>query len=365
MLGRLLERRSGESLTQILGAPSGRTRVGSAASMSESEALKHSAVWSCVWLIADLLSTLPLRVFRQASEKTVEVSPLPSLFATPSVEVSLLDWVSQHVTSLLLRGNAYGVVTARDGLGWPTSIENVSPDVVGVSRNSAGQRVYRVGSVQVDASDMLHIVGRPWAGLPVGLSVIEFAAKNIRLGLATQQFGSDFFDNGAHPTGLLSTSKDVNEAQAAAAKDRFRAAVGAREPVVLGQDLKYSALQIAPNESQFLETIAASDVTIARWFGVPPELIAASNSGQSVTYANLNDRMRSLLIFALNPWLERLQRAYSSLLPRPQYVRFATGGMLRADNASRYASYKLAIEAGFMTIDEVRALEELPPLGGQ
>jgi len=364
MLSRLFEKRATETLTQLLDSRGVRTATG-LGPIGEREALTHSAVWSCVWLIADLLSTLPLKVFRQVEGSAVEVSPLPSLFGSPSIEVSSLDWVSQHVTSLLLRGNAYGLVTARDQAGWPTAIENVSPDVVRVARDADGKRTYRVGSHDVDQSDIFHVIGRPWPGLPYGLSVIEFAARNIRLGLATEKFGSDFFAGGAHPTAILSTTKDVDAVQARAVKDRFKTATGSRDVVVLGQDLKYSPLQISPNESQFLETIDASAVTVARWFGVPPELIAASSSGQSVTYANLNDRMRSLLTFALNPWLERLQRAYSSLLPRPQYVRFATGGMLRADTASRYASYKLAIDAGFMTVDEVRSLEELPPLGGQ
>lgn len=362
MLSRLFERRYA-SISDLVGTFG--TRSSSVTGpVGEREALTHSAVWSCVWLIGDLLSTLPLKAFRTAQGRTVELDTLPSVFASPSIEVSAVDWVSQHVTSLLLRGNAYGVVTRRDAAGWPTAIENVSADVVRVSRDADGRRNYKIGSSAVDSSDVFHVIGRPWPGLPYGLSVIEFAARNIRLGLATEKFGSDFFAGGAHPTAILSTTKDVDAVQARAVKDRFKTATGSRDVVVLGQDLKYSPLQISPNESQFLETIDASAVTVARWFGVPPELIAASSSGQSVTYANLNDRMRSLLTFALNPWMKRLEDAYTALIPRPQYVKFGVGGMLRADQKTRYESHKLAIEAGFMTVDEVRALEELPPLGG-
>jgi HK97 family phage portal protein len=360
MLSRLFERRS-ETLTELVGRHG--TRSGGVTHVSESQALAHSAVWSAVWLIADLLSTLPVKVYRSSGGRPVEAST-PTVLASPSIEVGTVDWISQHITSLLLRGNAYGIVTTRDAQGWPTSIENVNADAVMVSRDKAGRRIYRVGSVDVDESNMFHVIGRPWAGLPYGISVLDFAARNIGMGLAAETFGDDFFRSGAHPTAILSTTKAVDSTQALAVKDRFKAAVGSRDVVVLGDDLKYSPLQIAPNESQFLETIGASAVTIARWFGVPPELIAANESGQSVTYANLNDRLRSLLMFALNPWQKRLEDAYTALLPRPQYVKFATGGMLRGDQKTRYESHKLAIDAGFMTVDEVRALEELPPLGG-
>lgn len=364
MLNRLFEKRD-DRVQQMLVSRGLVPMSSVSSSISEKESLAHSAVWSCVWLIADLLSTLPLKVYRTAGGKAVELPTTPSLFSSPSIEVSPIDWVSQHVTSLLMRGNAYGVVTSRDSMGWPTSIENVSPDVVRVSRDDKGKRTYRIGTRTVDASEVFHVIGRPWAGLPFGLSVIEYAARNIRLGLSTEKFGSDFFDSGGHPTGVLSTERDVSSEQAEAVKDRFVTATSGRGVVVLGQDLKYSPLQITPNESQFLETIAASDVTVARWFGVPPELIAAASSGQSITYANLNDRMRSLLIFALNPWLARLEYAYTTLLPRPQYVKFTTGGMLRADITTRYAAYKTGIDAGFLTVDEVRAYEDLPPIGGQ
>ncbi len=358
MLAKLFERRSA-SIAEVLGMR--RAATSSSGPISEQQSLTHSAVWACVWLISDLISTLPLKVFRDADGRTVEI-PTPSLFASPSIEVSQLDWVSQHVTSLLLRGNAYGVVTARDRLGWPTAIENVNADAVRVTRSKDGQLVYRIGRSTLDQSEVLHIIGRPWAGLPVGLSVIDFAARNIKLGLEVEKFGADFFGAGAHPTGVLTTPRDVTAEAAAAAKDRFKAAVGARDVVVLGQDLKFSQMQINPDDSQFLETLGANAATVARWFGVPPELVSASVSGQSVTYANLNDRMRSLLIFALNPWVERMQRAYTQLLPRPQYVKFSTGGLLRADIETRYRTYAQGLSSGFLTVDEVRGWEELPPL---
>ena len=100
---------------------------------------------------------------------------------------------------------------------------------------------------------------------------------------------------------------------------------------------------------------------ICRIYGVPPEMIGA-DSGNSMTYANVEQRDLALLKYVVGPWLTRLETALTALLPAGQYVKFNTGGLLRTDLASRYASYAIALTNGFLTVDEVRALEDREPL---
>jgi HK97 family phage portal protein len=100
---------------------------------------------------------------------------------------------------------------------------------------------------------------------------------------------------------------------------------------------------------------------ITRIFGVPPEMIGA-NSGTSMTYANVESRDISLLKYALQPWLGRLERAMNTLVSRNQYVKFNASALLRTDTLTRYQAHEIGLRAGFLTIEEVRELEDREPL---
>jgi HK97 family phage portal protein len=129
----------------------------------------------------------------------------------------------------------------------------------------------------------------------------------------------------------------------------------------MGSGIKWQAVSVAPEESQFLDTLRFNVQQIARIFGVPPEMIAAE-SGNSQTYANIESRDLSLLKYAVQPWLGRLERAMNTLVTRGQYVKFNAAGLLRTDLKTRYESYAIGLEQGFLTIEEVRDLEDREPL---
>jgi HK97 family phage portal protein len=130
---------------------------------------------------------------------------------------------------------------------------------------------------------------------------------------------------------------------------------------VLSGDLKWQPVSIKPEESQFVETQRLNVATIARLFNIPPELIAGEASN-SMTYANVTNQALHFLKFSLQPWISRIERALSRLIPSKQYVKLCPDALLRSTTKERYESYKVALDAGFMTVDEVRALEDLPPL---
>ena len=112
-----------------------------------------------------------------------------------------------------------------------------------------------------------------------------------------------------------------------------------------------------------------SGENICRLFGVQAEMIGLASSGSSVTYANREQRVQDFLTFSLSPWLSRIEEALSNLLPSDHVVRFRTGGLLRADIQTRYAVYEASARISQMTdgampltVEEMRALEDLPPL---
>jgi HK97 family phage portal protein len=100
---------------------------------------------------------------------------------------------------------------------------------------------------------------------------------------------------------------------------------------------------------------------IARIYAIPPEMIGA-DSGNAMTYSNIEARDLSFLKYALQPWLGRLERAMNTLVPRGQYVKFNAGGLLRTDTLNRYQAHAIALDQGFLTLNEVRDLEDRPPL---
>ena len=348
------------------------SRLGSTLVVDSDSALRHTAVWGCIRLIAGTTSTLPVAQIATERGRRVEVTP-SRLLSAPSAVVSPITWRDMLVTSLLLRGNAYGIVTEVDRTGFPVGIELIHPDRVS-GRMENGRKVISWDGTDHDLwplGDGWHLPAFTVPGNPFGLSVIEYARTTIAGGLAAEAFGTQFFTDGAVPSAVLSTDQAVTKDQAAELKARFMSAInGKREPAVLGAGMSYQPISVRPDESQFLDSQRFSNEAIARIFGVPPEMIGAATSGQAITYANVEQRISWFLMFTLTPWLARIEEAMSALLPSGQSVKFRTGGLLRADIATRYSVYESAARIGRMTggqmpltVDEMRALEDLPPLG--
>lgn len=323
-------------------------------------ALRLSACWACVSLLANTISTLPVAAHRRSGEEFT--SPL---LTSPASGWSLPEWLHAVVVSLLTRGNAYGVVTARSGPRLtPTQVELLGPDLVTVQINPDGSVIYRYRGRELDPADLWHVRGFTVAGSPVGLSPISYARESIGLGLATQRFGQQYFTDGAMPTGVLRVGPTASQDQIEVAKARLRQKAGTREPLVVGGEVSWTPLSVTNSESQFLDSMKFNVAQICRIFSIPPEMVGESSGDNSRTYSNIEARSLAFLQYSITPWLVRLENAISSLLPRGSFVKFTTGGLLKATTKERYEAYQIALAAGFRTIEEIRELEDLPPLEG-
>jgi HK97 family phage portal protein len=323
-------------------------------------AQRLSAVWACVRLLADTVSTLPVDVYRDGS---TEALPTPPLLRSPAAGMPLQAFLEATMRSLLLRGNAYGLVTARSGATMlPAQVELLHPDRVAVTRSETGRIGYRIGGREYPREDVWHVRAFVMPGTLLGLSPVEYARQAIGLGLAAEKFGAQFFGDNATPTGILTTEDHLSQEQATGMKERWKAIHRDRREIAVLGNLKYTPISIAPDESQFVETVRANVATVARFYGVPPEMIGGE-AGGSLTYANVEQRALDFLTYSLTPWLVRLETALTELLPARQYVKFNPGGLLRTSLRDRYEAHRIGIEAGFLTVDEARALEDLPALG--
>ena len=327
--------------------------------VNPSTALQHSAVWACVNLIASSISTMPLYAYRRGDRDPLP--DLPPILRAPSAGWSLHDFLYAALQSLLIRGNAYGLIVDRAGAGLlPSQVELLAPERVQPEVN--GRVIWRVDGQEIDPASLWHIKAYTSPGNVLGLSPIAHARQAIGLGLAVERYGGQWFGEGATPSGVLTSDQRITSQQAADLKERWLARhQGRRGIAVLGDGARFQPVSISPEESQFLETTRANVATVARYFGVQPELVGGE-SGGSLTYANVEQRALDFLQFGLAPWLVRLETAISGLLSSTTTVKFNAAALVRTDLLTRYQAHKVGIEAGFLTVNEARELEDRPPL---
>lgn len=334
-------------------------------------AVRHDAVFACVDLLSDLFATLPVGEFRKGDGTRTELTP-SSIVDRPSALISQVDWRTQVWTSLLLRGNAYGLVTewergtAEQGVMWPRTIELLNPDSVSWDARSGQYKVGSSGELHDSircGGDLWHVAGLTIPGFRFGLSPLMAAAASIMMGLNAQGFGSKWFADGAHPSAIIKSEHDLDQSQSENIKRKIVEVLnGSREPIVMGAGLDYQPISVTAEESQFLATIGANTSTIARIFRVPVEMIGGSVGGGSLTYASVEMRSLQFLTYSAQSRLARFEAHWSDLLPRGRYVKHNVDALLRVDFMTRVRGSDMQIRNGTMSPDEVRALEERPPI---
>jgi HK97 family phage portal protein len=363
---RRVEERQQYTLEQLLAETGAPTAAGEP--VTTDTAMRLSTVWRCVTLLSDSVSTLPLHVRRGDDPEPI---PTPPLLQRPSADFEeLSDWLWAVMASLLLRGNTFGLITARAGAGLlPAQVDLVHPDHMAVTLDPEdGRVVYRLGGETLDPSAVWHVKAYPFPAAPrmppLGLSPIAHARESIGLGLAAEKYAAEFFGDAAIPSGVLTTPEQINQEVANELKARWKHRFqGKREIAVLGAGAKFQAITIAPEEAQFIETQKANTATIAKFFGLDPRMVGGETGGHD-DYSSPEQRSTDFLTYSLRPWLYRVERAVSRLLPRNQNAKFNAGGFARATLLDRYQAHKLGIEAGWLLPSEARELEDLPPIPG-
>lgn len=354
------------NLPQLIDEATGGRRGISGGSVGWSGALAIPAVWAAVRLRANVISTLPVGVYRDRDglPERITGAAVPGVLSQPSADFDMISWLHASQLSLDLRGNAFGKIVARHPVNYlPTQVELVHPDTVTVRTDPRdGTIEYRFGGRVVENFDVWHERQNEVPGSVVGMSPITAAAAALGIIRAAENYGGQFFDEALTPSALLSSDAPIDEDAAKIVKRRVRATQHGREPLVLGGNWKYETLSISPTDALLLEVMRYGREDVALLFDTPGEWIGAPAQGSSVTYANREQRAQDLLAFRLGPAIERRQRALSRLTVRGQYVKLNTGSLLRADLAGRMAAYDKGLKLGVYGHDEVRALEERPPL---
>ena len=343
----------------------GGSATGAGVSVTPEKALTVDAMWSSVNLLASVVANLPVDVFRGSGTNKTPVNPAPAFISSPSLLVTRREWVYQAMVSLLLRGNAYGMVTEW-AVEKPRTVEWLDPATVKVTQKSSLRApTYSVNNEEIPASQLIHLRAFVKPGSAVGMSPVQYRAETLGISLAAREYGAGFYAGGGHPTAIFAnTNQTVSAGDAKIVKERFREVIAnKREALVTGSDWKYTPIQVSPQEADFVASMGYSDAQIARMYGPGlAEVLGYQTGGSSLTYTNRVDRSLDLLTYTVLPWVSKFDDFYTSAIPKPQTARTNVNALLRADPKTRMDMFRTAREIGFYNIDEERSLEDLPPL---
>jgi HK97 family phage portal protein len=357
------------STEDLIAAARGR-KTGNTVHVTADTALRHSAVWACLRLRADLVSTMPVDVYRRVNGIQVEVAKPPVLVAPGGAQVGVKEWLYSTQVDLDRAGNAFGIITERsgvigpDGRGLPARIDLVALGDVTIRATGSEITKFVIGGKEYEPWEIWHEKQYTVAGMPLGLSPVAYAAWTIEESLNAQQFARDWFAGGAVPMAeLKNINKTIDQKQARIARDNFKAAVSNGDLFVHGNDWEYKPIQAVAAQSAFIEARQYGLSDIARFFGCPGDMIDAAASGSAITYASITQRNLQFLIMHLGPAVSRREDAFTRhLTPGPRYVKLNADALLRMDPEARARTLASQITARTLTPSEARALEDRPPL---
>jgi len=345
--------------------------------VTESSIMALSAVWACANLLAGTVSSLPLMVYRtQNGVRTVDKahSLYRLLHDSPNFDQTSVDFWQFMQASLEFWGNAYAEKITTNGV--VTAIVPVSPNLMKVERQQNGSieytwtfenQFYR----RTDAQ-MLHIRG--FGGNPLGgMSTLHFGRNAFGLARAVDRAAGATFKNGLRPSGALTFEAFLNKENREIAEtklvEKYVGAVNAGRPLVLEGGTKWQQLTINPEDAQMLESRRFSVEEICRFFGVPPHMVGHTENSTSWG-TGLEQQTLGFQKFTLGPRIRRIEQALSKQLLTARdradgvTLEFSLEGLLRGDSAGRSAYYQTMTQIGAMSINDVRRLENLPPVDG-
>lgn len=338
--------------------------------VTEQSSMQMTAVYSCVRILAEAVAGLPLHFYKYrddgGKEKAIDHPLYNLLHDEPNSEMTSFVFRETLMTHLLLWGNAY-VQIIRNGKGEVIALYPLMPDRMTVNRddNKEIYYLYQLDSgiqVRLSKSDVLHIPGLGFDGL-VGYSPIAMAKNAIGLAIATEEFGSKFFANGANPGGVLEhpgTLKDPGKLRESW-NAKFGGSSNAAKVAVLEEGMKYTPISISPEQAQFLETRKFQINEIARIFRVPPHMVGDLEKS---SFSNIEQQSLEFVKYTLDPWVMRWEQAMTkallSLDEKKQYfIKFNVDGLLRGDYQSRMNGYAMGRQNGWMSANDIRELENL------
>jgi len=316
-------------------------------------------------LIGRSLASMPILT-------SMDSSPVPNPAwvdnPEPAVYVSMVDAMKAIVNSLLMRGAAFIVATARHPSGMVARWVVLNPDMVEITMDEFGMPTYFIRGVGiVPRSEILHIRYQVWPGIPFGVGPLEAAWRNTVGADALERWGTELAIGNGIPTAILQSQTKLTGEQARALKQSWAEAAMTRGtlPVVLSGGLTYTPLNLKPAEVGLLDLRAFDEARIASCFGVPLWLVGLPMQ-DGLTYATVVGTFDYFWRATLRPLSVDIMQALTQFcLPVGVAVRHDADHFIRPALPERAQAYKILVDSGIVTVDEIRVWENMHPMGDQ
>ena len=343
--------------------------------VSPAMAMKLTAVFGCVRVLAESVGMLPCFLYQSTDNGRVKAPKerlYSLLYTAPNDYMTPQEFWEYLIASLCLRGNFYAYKVK--ALGEVVELLPLLPGSVQPKLDENWNPVYQVtfsdGSCDVLSQDEIWHVRTFTTDSLVGLSPISYARQAIGLGLATEEHGARLFGNGAVSSGVLQTDQTLTDEAYKRLKENFQeqhqGLSNAHKPMILEMGLKWNQISMSAEDAQFLETRKFQLEEICRIFRVPLHMLQNTDRA---TFNNIENLGMGFVNYSLVPYLTRIeQRINLGLVNKEKrgqfYAKFNVGASLRGDMKSRYESYATGINWGILSPNECRDLEERNPREG-
>lgn len=342
-------------------------------------ALQLSAVFACVRLVSETVSTLPLKLYKanpDGSSTLAKEHPLYNvLCSSPNYEMTQSRFLLFIVASIVLWGNSYTEIIRSANGRRIVSLDPLLPQNMQVIRNKVSgalEYFYTVDGVRrlINEKDIMHIRSFGIDGV-MGIFTISKGRETFGTAMSAEQTAAKFFENGLQTSGFLSTDKTNTPEQRQQLKKNIESFMGSKNAgkvMVLENGYSYNGITMNPEAAQMLETRSFEIEEICRWFRVPPFMIGHLDK-QSSWAASAEAQDLQFLKYSLRPLLVNIEQEISRCLigrleSEVYFVSFNIEGLLRADSKTRSEYYASAADHGWMNRNEIRAKENLPPIPG-
>lgn len=338
----------------------------------QAEAL--TAFHRCVQLVASSISTLPVHVYQRgpSADAAVPAHPLQSvIYRSPNPRMTPVVFWHTVLESLLIHGNAF-VEVAKDASGRVLELWPLVPAAVRVEVNSDGSPRYRYQPTSgrrvrvLDADRVMHVVGPGYDGL-VGRSVLEQFAEVLAIAASMDGFAEAFWRHGAALGAVLqhpgSMSPEAATRLVQQFNERFAGPGNAGRTILLQEGMKVDRMDVDLTKADLTSQRTWVVREVCRIYGVPPHMCGDL---EKASYASIEAQGLDFLKYCLRPWIVRLEQAANrALLADDQhYIKWKVDGLLRSSTAERYRAYATGRTNGWLSVNEIRALEDLPPIEG-
>lgn len=356
------------------------SRQSSAGVMVNTEsAMGVAAFRACVTLLAESIAQLPCELYRRTAdggrERATDHPVYRLIHSTPNRKDTNFEYYEQAQGSLGIDGNHIALIE-RDSYGYPQELIPINFKKVKVLKGNDGLPYYRL--LDYNETVPMHMVHHiKYFSLDgyVGLSPLQTNADTIGLSIATEQHAAAVFQRGATMSGVIERPREAppitDQAKVDGLLNKFTERHGgglrnAFSVALLQEGMQYKQLSMDNEKAQLIESRGFGVIEICRLYKIPPHMIQQLDKA---SFNNIEHQGLQYVIYTLLPWVKRHEAAMMRdlLLPDERseyYIEFNISGLLRGDQKSRYEAYAIGRNWGWLSVNDIRRLENMPPISG-